>query len=169
MKKVITIRVEPELKDKIEELALEEGITPSEYTRNVLYDYLEYELNDSNYEEIDVSKTEVHLYETTNIKKELPQLSLWLLILLYSNGYCNERNIKIAKGLLENLTKDDTLSNDLRFELVKVLNNINLQLVEGISYNNLYFILPGNMYSLNYSLLFTEVYNLIGRDYAKGE
>lgn len=169
MKQIITLRVEPELKDLIERKAQEEGITPSEYTRDILYDYLEYEMRDSNSEDNNSQSSEVHLYEISNIRKELPQLTLWLLILLHNSGYCNEKNVKIAKGFLENLTNDDTLSNDLRFELVKVLNNINLQLLEGISYNNLYFILPGNMYSLNYSLLFAEVYNLIGRDYAKGE
>ena len=163
MKTTITVRVEPELKDEIERNAQEEGLSPSEYTRNILCEYLDFYEDDDETEIVHMGT--VYLGESSNIKKELPQLALLLFVLLANSGYCTRTNVNTAKGFLENLTKNQKLSNELRFELVKVLNNINLLLVEGINYSGLHFIQQGNMYSLNYSLLFSEVYNLIGSDY----
>jgi len=165
MKKILNVRVDQELKDEIDRIAEEEGITSSEFARNTLYENLNYDEEEKTIREF-VEPTETYtIYVGKNIKKELPLLALFLFVNLYSNSYSSEKNLSLAKGFLENLTKNDKLSNDLRFELLKVLNDINRVLAQGIQNTPLYFKSPNNMYTLNYNLLFTEVYNLINRDY----
>jgi len=165
MKTLLNVRIDQELKDQIDRLAIEEGISSSEFARNLLCQDLDYDEETKTFWVPDDEPIVINVSEIPNIKKELPLLTLLLFINLYSNSYCTEQNLELAKGFLENLTKNDKLSNDLRFELLKVLNDINRVLAEGIQNTPIYFNSPNNMYTLNFNLLFSEVYNLINRDY----
>jgi len=166
MKTLLNVRIDQELKDEIDRHAIEEGISSSEFARNLLCEHLEYDEETKTIWVPDEGPFE-HCIITIppDIKQELPQLALFLFVKLYSDSYYYEENLVTAKRFLENLTKNDMLSNDLRFELLKVLNDINRVLALGIQNEPLYFNSPNNMYTLNYNLLFSEVYNLISRNY----
>jgi hypothetical protein len=165
MKTLLNVRVDQELKDEIDRLAKEDGISSSECARNILCDYLNYNEESKTTWVYEEPVEKVILYIKPDIKKELPQLALWLFVNLYSDSYYTEQNLESAKGFLENLTKNDKLSNELRFEFLKVLNDINRALSLGIHNTPSFFVLPDNMYTLNFNLLFAEVYNIINTDY----
>jgi len=172
MKTLLNVRVDQEFKDEIERLAKEDGVSSSECARNILYDYLCYDEGSKTiWEEEEPSPPgkKITVIIGPDIKKELPQLALWLFVNLYSRSYVTEQNLKTSKGFLENLSKNSILSNELRFEFLKVLNDINRVLSQGIQNTPLYFISPNNMYTLNFNLLFAEVYNLLNRDFIDEE
>lgn len=174
MKQLLNVRVEPIIKDEIGRLAIEKGISPSEFCRNLLNESLEFdEYTKTFYKEDDAppvvgSKyvvTKDGCYNITNSEKELPLLLLFLFVNLYSTNFYDKQNLESAKTYLENLSNNPRLSNELHSEFSKALNDINRVLFMGVSNTSLNFIKPGNMYSLNYNLLFSEAYNLINRDY----
>lgn len=165
MKTLLNVRVDQELKDEIDRLAKEDGISSSECARNILYDYLNYNEESKSLRLFEGPYERVVLYVEPDIKKELPQLVLWLIVNLYSNSYYTEQNLKFAKGALERLTKNIKLSSELRFEFLKVLSDINRVFTEGIHNTQLLFNVPNNTYTINFNLLFSEVYNLINRGY----
>ena len=166
MKEILNVRVDEELKNEIDRISKEEGITPSEYARSILYDYLGYDEKTKTFWVQEGEPIVINVSDISNIKKELPQLALLLFANLYSTGYYSEKNLEIAKGFLENLTKNDMLSNELRFEFLKVLTDINRVLAIGIQNTPVYFLSPDNMYTLDFDLLFDEVYDIINRDYS---
>lgn len=165
MKIILNVRIDQELKDEIDRIAIEDGISSSECARNILYDYLNYDEELKTLWHFVEPSEKVIVYVEPNIKKELPQLILWLFVNLYSNSYFNEQNLNNAKRVLENLTENCVLSNELRFELTKALSDVNRVLTQGIHNTSLFFIKPNNMYTVNFNLIFSEVKNLISRDY----
>lgn len=165
MKTLLNVRVDQELKDEIDRLAEEDGISPSECARNILSDYLSYDEESKSILDLKVPMESMIIYVGPDIKKVLPQLSLWLFVNLYSSSYYNEQNLKFAKNTIDNLIDNYILSNELRFELLKVLNDINRVLAGGIQNTSLFFNKPNNMYTINFNLIFAEVYNLINRDF----
>jgi Ribbon-helix-helix protein, copG family len=163
MKTVLNIRVDQELKDKIEEIAYEEGLSTSEYARNILSEYLGFDEEQTFEVEriefpsevlIDVSK---RFYETN----DFILLTTWLFTRhIYKNNDSIEF-VSSVKAMLELATTDYKFSNELRFEFVKVLNDINRYLVEPDQEINAFqFSTPNNMYSFNYNLFINEIWRI---------
>jgi len=169
MKTILNVRIDQELKDEIDRFAIEEGVSSSEFSRNILYDYLNYDEEEKTIREFGEPIETITIYVEKRIEKELSQLALWLFVNLYSKSFVNEQNLKTTKGLLENLSNNEKLSKELRFEFLKVLNDINRVMAEGIQNTSLYFNQSNNMYTLNYNLLFSEVYNLINKGFEDEE
>lgn len=60
---------------------------------------------------------------------------------------------------------DFEFNNELRFEFLKVLNDINRYLVEPDDQNKYFnFCYQSNLYAFNYSILFSEVWRLTKTD-----
>jgi len=166
MKQILNVRIDQEPKDEIDRISEEKGITPSEYARRILYIFLNYDEETKTFSVPAAEPIVKKIPEFSNIKKELPLLALFLFANSYSDLFYTEQNLESAKGFLENLTKNDMLSNELRFEFLKVLTDINRVLAIGIQNTPVYFLSPDNMYTLDFDLLFDEVYDIINRDYS---
>jgi len=174
MKEILSVKVDQELKDEVVRISEEQGISKSEFCRNLLNESLEFDEDTKTfYDEDDappvigsrIVVTENGCYDITNSEKELPLAVLFLFVNLYSTNFYNKQNLESAKTYLENLSVNPTFSNELRSELLKALNDIKRVLSMGISDTSLNFTRPYNMYTLNFNLLYTEVYNLINRGY----
>lgn len=156
--KILNIRVEESVKNEIELLASEEGISPSEYARNILNDYLGYDNED---------RSEVVDFGTINIDCSVPfhkdQQFIFLVSWLFSRGmysYAPGDNTSLSsiKMMIEKAMNDFSFSNELRFEFLKVLNDINRCLFEANAQGReFYFCQQGNMYTFDYSILINEV------------
>ncbi|TCK67253.1 hypothetical protein DFQ05_1026 [Winogradskyella wandonensis] len=171
MKQTLTVRVEEDIKTHIENLANQYSITSSEYLRGIIEQHLiDNDLIEEQDDFVDVHELEeIVIFVDSwhkDIKDQLPKLTLWLFITKYSHNYCSLDILSNIKNYLENAVKSTIITPQLRFEFVKVLNNINIVIHEQGNLQNLQFTQAGNMYSLDYHLLFTAVYNLIDNNYA---
>ena len=165
MKTILNIRIEQGLKTCIEKSAKEEGITPSEFARNVLNDYLDY--SDEDTPEIQHLGTVVIPYISEFHKdKEFIMLLNWLYAkAIFPNSQKTRDFVSGMKIILEKAMADYEFSHELRFEFLKVLNDINRYLVEpDDNYKQFHFCYQGNLYAFNYSLLISEVWRVTKMD-----
>ncbi|GGZ72589.1 type II toxin-antitoxin system RelB/DinJ family antitoxin [Algibacter mikhailovii] len=165
MKKVLNVRIDQELKIEIDRISKEHGMSPSEYVRIILCEYLEYDEMTKTIQTKQSEMTRVIIDIPSDIRKDLPHLVLWLFVNLYSTSYITEGHLNNAKRILSEQIENNTLSNNLRFQFLKVLSDIDRVFAEGIQSSSVMFTKPNNMYTIDYNLIFTEVYSIIDRDY----
>lgn len=168
MKQILNIRLEEELKNLIELEAREEGITPSELSRNILSEYFDYhpEFSDKFIGVREIAIVEISTSSSVkSVISDLTNSVLWLLYASINNRNFSYEHLNENKVRLERLSKSIDLSNDLRFEFLKALNDINRVFFEGGQSQNLMFMHPNTMYTLNYQLLYAEVCRLISINY----
>lgn len=160
MKTNLNIRIEESLKIHIDELALKEDMTTSEFTREILESHFSYETDD----EIEIDRDVVFLEMPFHKTENFFLLIIWLL----SRVHCQEEScdtIELTKirQFIEDARGDAQISQELKWELLKVLNDINSRLFDSdITNSHFWFCYPNNMYSLNYSILIKELWKLKG-------
>lgn len=157
MKTLLNARVSEEVKECLEQQANEEGITVSLCTENILKDHFgiyDYEENiPRNTVTIDIS---IPFRETP----DYTLLITWLFTsYMYTNQGVSKPFITRIKSMLENAMADQSFSNELRFEFLKVLNDINRYLLgpddDSQKFN---FCYSGNLFSFNYALFVDEIW-----------
>lgn len=161
MKVNLNVKVEEFTRNEIVRLANEEGVSPSEYARNILNDYVGYSDEDSS--ETRQLKTVVIAYISKfHEDKEFIMLLNWLYAkAIFPNSQETRKFISEMKIILEKAMADYEFSHELRFEFLKVLNDINRYLLEpDDTYKQFYFCYQGNLYAFNYSLLISEVWRV---------
>ncbi len=162
MKTVLNIRVEESIKNEIERLAGEEGISPSEFARNILSDYLGYEEEDENYTIESLGTMIIDCSIPFHKGDEFILFVSWLFSKgMYPNNMDNNSFVSYIKSMVEKAIIDYEFSNELRFEFLKVLNDINRCLIEpDVDAQQFNFCHQGNMYTFNYAVLISEVWRI---------
>ena len=164
MKINLNVKVEEHTRNEIVRLAEEEGITPSEYARNILNDYIGYLDEDDDFinEVNHLGTVTIDCYSTFHKDKEFILLLNWLYYKgLFPDTTDNDAFVTYIKSLLEKAMLDYGFSNDLRFEFLKVLNDINRYLVEVDAHSKqFYFCRQSNMYTFSYNMFFAEVWRI---------
>ncbi|WP_047544866.1 hypothetical protein [Psychroserpens sp. Hel_I_66] len=158
MKSILNIRIDELLKKQIELAAQDEGMTASEYTRNILEGYFDFNQGENTENVIPIRMT---MYVSTPFHetKEYVFLITWLYSKVV-NPYVYESNQQVLsiKRMLELAIKDQVFSNDFRFELLKVLNDLNNYLYQPDGTGKqFWFCVPNNMFSLDCNIMYNEI------------
>lgn len=161
MKVLLNARVSESVKELIEQLATEEGISVSQCTNNILKDYFDI-YDDPIPHDIPMNTVIIDCKPIFHKSSACIKLVCWLFNkYMYNNSSDTNQFILAIKGMVENAMTDYSFSNELRFEFLKVLNDINRYLIESDNNSKQFqFCIPNNMFTFNYSLLIKEVWNL---------
>ena len=162
MKVILNIRVEESIKEEIERLSQEEGISSSEFGRNILNDYLDFEDGEKIPERTPTSTLVIDCTPPFHKDKRFISLTSWLFSkALFPWSADSNAFITSVKSMIESALQDQVFHNDLRFEFLKVLNDINRYLIEPDSETKRFnFCIQNNLYSFNYNLLMKEVWRI---------
>jgi hypothetical protein len=161
MKTLLNARVSEEVKDSIERQALEEEISVSLCTDNILKEYFGL-FDDQENENIPRYRVVIDISIPFHKTPDYILLITWLFTKHMYTGYADPNQfISRIKSMIEIAMADSKFSNDLRFEFLKVLNDVNRYLFEPDSPSKqFHFCFSGNLVSFNYSLLINEVWKL---------
>lgn len=158
----INLRIDECIKDSLEEQAIVEGISLSEYIRRILTDHIGLELDDEFFElqENQASKVMIlsYSYEKTF---DFTNLLTWIFCkYLYPIDTNSKEVITALKQKVELVISESTFSQDLKMEFVKIFNDINRFLGEP-DYTNkqFYFPIPNLQSSFNFTMLMNEIWS----------
>lgn len=155
-KYLLSTRVEKELKDSVEHLAEVNETSTSEYLRSIL----ERECYSNPVKKLDSLNTQNQNEWTLSFsqKKEYNGLLLWLLQSKIAVYNVKRRELVKFKEYAELAFKDVTLSNQLRFEYLKVFEDLKRFLKISNEYSSGFkFNKPDNKFSFDFDLLFNEL------------
>ena len=155
MKKcILNIRVSEEFREDLEYLALESETNLSDYIRNILWDSLYYEEDDM----LDPDTKEVPFSQSF----KFTFLTAWLFAKYMCPVEHNPKNvIQGIKTLMDEAEMDTTLSNALKYELSKVVYDMNRFLEEPeYTGKQFQFPIPNHPGSFDYVLLVTEIWTI---------
>lgn len=152
--RILNIRVTEEFRVDLEYRALESEMNLSDYIRNTLWDSLYYEED----EMIDPEPQEVPFSQSF----KFTFLAAWLFAKYMYPVEHNPKNvIQGLKKILDNAVLDTTLSNALKYELNKVVYDMNRFLEEPeYTGKQFQFPIPKHPGSFDYVLLITEIWTI---------
>ncbi|WP_418637045.1 ribbon-helix-helix protein, CopG family [Winogradskyella sp.] len=156
----INLRIDKDLKETLEDYALDEGKNLSEYIRDVLEDHIELKKDDFDDALFPVISV-VSLTNDFEKSYEFTYLLTWLFSkYMYPVDKNSKDSIRVLKEIVEKVISKSSFSQELKMEFVKVLNDINRFLVESdYEGKQFYFSIYNNQSSFNYNLLMNEIWS----------
>ncbi|WMI64084.1 hypothetical protein RBH94_08370 [Aestuariibaculum sp. YM273] len=133
MEAKINLRIDDEIKFRLEELAIENGQTLSEYSRDLLTDHVNEFYSDEEYPEevVHLGTVTIDISEKFEKTFDFTYLVAWLFSKYMCPTEIDDRaTVRTLKYYVEKVIDRSSFSLELKLEFVKVLNEINRFLVE---------------------------------------
>ncbi|WP_179321189.1 DUF6364 family protein [Winogradskyella helgolandensis] len=162
METKINLRIEYNIKEKLDEYASQEGMHLSEYIRNIFRNHVGIKSEVSEEVYIDLPKTLIkNTFNEYEKSFDFTYLLTWLFHkYIFPLGSNNKDVIKTLKQRVERTINESSFSQELKLEFVKVLNDINRFLVESeYEKKQFYFPLKNHHLSFNYDMLMNEIWS----------